>query len=273
MASVLSRRDFVGLIPVAGLGATMLLGTSSSTASASDSSPPDGGPYPGFPRQDQKLVQQVVGASHRDEARVRELIELKPQLVNAWWDWGFGDWESPLGAAAHTGRRAIAEFLLSKGARIDIFAAAMLGMTDVVKAFVAATPGIQRTYGPHGITLLAHAEAGGEEARQVVDYLESLGDAGTPLPSSPLAEDQAEAYVGQYRFGPHASDVFEIKFEKSMLNISRAGDSPRRLLFTRNHEFFPSGAPNVKIRFQTTDGKATSVMVIEREPVITAQRV
>ena len=40
-----------------------------------------------------------------DEARVKELVTTHPHLANAWWDWGFGDWESPLGAAAHTGRR------------------------------------------------------------------------------------------------------------------------------------------------------------------------
>jgi hypothetical protein len=37
-------------------------------------------------------------------------------------------------------------------------------MTDVVKALVAARPGVQRTLGPHGITLLAHAEVGGNAA-------------------------------------------------------------------------------------------------------------
>src|SRR5262245_48530133 len=100
-----------------------------------------------------------------------------PALVNAWWDWGFGDWESPLGAASHVGQRDIAEFLLERGARIDIFAAAMLGFTAVVRAFVVAQPGIQRTLGPHGITLLAHAKAGGKKAADTLAYLTELGDA------------------------------------------------------------------------------------------------
>src|SRR5262245_4963191 len=94
--------------------------------------------WPGFPRQNQKLVSEIVGVSHFNEQRVRELVKAYPELVNACWDWGFGDWESPLGAASHTGQRAIAEFLLAQGARIDIFAAAMLGFTNVVKSFVAA---------------------------------------------------------------------------------------------------------------------------------------
>jgi hypothetical protein len=194
-------------------------------------------------------------------------------LVNAWWDWGFGDWESPLGAASHTGHRSIAEFLLSKGARIDIFAAAMLGLAEVVKAFVTASPGVQRTRGPHGITLLAHARAGGEKAQGTVTYLESLGDADIPLPSSPLADERAATYAGTYRFGPNPGDVFEIKFEKSQLTILRPGGTPRRLFLTKDHEFFPSGAPDVTIRFQVTNGQSTGITVVERDPVLSAQRV
>jgi hypothetical protein len=38
------------------------------------------------------------------------------------------------------GRRDIAEFLLAKGARIDLFAAAMLGKLHVIKAAIAVFP-------------------------------------------------------------------------------------------------------------------------------------
>src|SRR5688572_29778687 len=73
-------------------------------------------PWPAsFPQQDPKRVSEVVGASHRDLDRVRALVEETPALANAAWDWGFGDWETALGAAAHTGRREIAEYLLSRG--------------------------------------------------------------------------------------------------------------------------------------------------------------
>ena len=57
------------------------------------------------PRQDPAVVREVVGVSHRDLARVRELVERQPALANATIDWGFGDWESALGAASHVGRR------------------------------------------------------------------------------------------------------------------------------------------------------------------------
>lgn len=73
------------------------------------------------------------------------------------------------------GRRDIAEYLLERGARLDIFAAAMLGKLDIVRAAIEGFPGTLSVAGPHGIPLLAHAKAGGPEAAAVVDYLEELG--------------------------------------------------------------------------------------------------
>jgi hypothetical protein len=69
------------------------------------------------------------------------------------------------------GRRDIAEFLLSRGARIELCAAAMLGQLELVRAVLAANPGQRDVRGPHGIPLLAHAEAGGEAAKAVLDFL------------------------------------------------------------------------------------------------------
>ncbi|HEU0293950.1 MAG TPA: hypothetical protein VFR47_14515 [Anaerolineales bacterium] len=123
---------------------------------------------------DAKLVQEFVGNAHGDLDRVKELLAQEPGLINATWDWGGGDFETALGAASHMGRRDIAEFLLEHGARLDIFAAAMLGKLDIVKAALAVFPEAIKTPGPHGIPLIAHAQAGGEEAKSVLEYLKSL---------------------------------------------------------------------------------------------------
>lgn len=120
------------------------------------------------------LVEEFVGKAHGDLARVKELLAQQPALINACWDWGGGDFESALGAAAHTGRKEIANFLLDNGARLDLFAAAMLGKLELVRAALAAHPGAVRTPGPHGIPLLAHAKMGGDDARGVVELLERL---------------------------------------------------------------------------------------------------
>ena len=121
-----------------------------------------------------KLVQDFVGNAHGDLNRVKELLAQEPGLINATWDWGGGDFESALGAAAHMGRKDIAEFLLENGARLDIFAAAMLGNLEIVKAALTEYPTAIDTPGPHGIPLVAHAKAGGDDAKAVLEYLESL---------------------------------------------------------------------------------------------------
>ncbi|MEX0674166.1 MAG: hypothetical protein WD981_02040 [Gaiellaceae bacterium] len=119
-------------------------------------------------------VHEFVAAAHGNLDAVRTAVGEDPGLVNSAWDWGDGDWETGLGAAAHMGEREIALFLLDNGARIDIFAAAMLGYVDVVRAFLAQRPELRDAKGPHGIPLLVHAQKGGEAAREVVELLEGV---------------------------------------------------------------------------------------------------
>ena len=125
---------------------------------------------------DTRLVQEIVLKAHFDLDRVEELLKQEPRLANASWDWGGGDWETPLGSAAHIGQTGIAKVLLSAGARLDIFAAAMLGELAIVKSMLAAFPDMQGARGPHGISLLAHAEAGGAQATDVVTFLRETAD-------------------------------------------------------------------------------------------------
>ena len=126
------------------------------------------------PRLDPDVVRDFVNNAHSNIDRVRELLVQEKTIVNAAWDWGRGDWETGLGAAAHMGRRDIALLLLDHGARMDIFAAAMLGHLEIVRAMIAACPQAATSPGPHGIPLLRHAEAGGAEAASVAAYLRSL---------------------------------------------------------------------------------------------------
>jgi hypothetical protein len=118
-----------------------------------------------------QLVQEFVAKAHGDLEAVREALNAAPALVNAAWDWGGGDWETGLGAAAHMGRRDIALFLLERGARLDLFAAAMLGEVEIVRTMITAWPELRGARGPHGIPVLEHARAGGEQAQGVVELL------------------------------------------------------------------------------------------------------
>ena len=125
------------------------------------------------PRLPDDTVRDFVANAHGDLDYIGAALSREPTLVNAAWDWGGGDWETALGAAGHMGRRDIAELLLAHGARLDIFVAAMLGDTDVVRTMLAAHPEGLDARGPHGITLRAHAEAGGEPARAVLELLDA----------------------------------------------------------------------------------------------------
>jgi hypothetical protein len=127
------------------------------------------------PSLEPALVNEFVLKAHGDLGVVKQLLESEPALLNAAWDWGGGDWETGLGAASHVGRRDIAEFLLQRGARMDIFAAAMLGETEIVRAMLDAHPSLRDAPGPHGIPLVAHAEAGGAAARDVLELLQAVG--------------------------------------------------------------------------------------------------
>jgi hypothetical protein len=119
-------------------------------------------------------VREFVLAAHRSLEEVKSLLPHEPRLVNATWDWGGGDFETALGGAAHTGQREIALYLLEHGARLDLFAAAMLGKLEIVKSAVTDNPQIIHVPGPHGIPLLVHARMGGETAEPVLAYLESI---------------------------------------------------------------------------------------------------
>jgi hypothetical protein len=137
-------------------------------------------PAPGFnpswkkPQINKLLVQDWVIFAHMDLPMVKKLLEREPGLLNAFMDWGGGDWESALGAASHMGRHDIAEFLLEKGARIDIFCAAMMGLTDAVKAFLTLQPGLIDARGPHGFSLHFHAQVGADRSAKTLDYLQSV---------------------------------------------------------------------------------------------------
>ena len=125
------------------------------------------------PALEASLVKEFVIAAHAKLERTEQMLAENPKVINCTWDWGGGDFETGLGGASHMGAKEIAQMLLTKGARMDLFAAAMLGKVEIIRAAVQAFPGIQQVAGPHGITLLAHARKGGSE--ETIRYLESLG--------------------------------------------------------------------------------------------------
>lgn len=234
--------------------------SASEPAAGSEMEPPRSDLPPSFPHQDPELVRETVGASHGRFERVRELVEARPALAKATWDWGFGDWESALGAASHTGQREIALFLLAQGARPTLFCAAMLGWLPVVRAMIEAQPELARVPGPHSIPLVRHAEVGGESARGVLAYLEGLEvDAGPP--AEPLPEGALEALVGTYAAAERGLTV-EVGEMRGGLSLGVGPGFPRGLAHRGDLLFQVAGAEAVTVRFEMTDGGGDEVRLI-----------
>lgn len=137
-------------------------------------------PEPGFkpswanPQLNRTLIADFVIYAHSDLEMTKKLLEKEPMLINASMDWGIGDWESGIGGASHMGRRDIVEFLLEKGARVDIFTMTMLGQLEAVKQLLTLQPKLIDARGPHGFSLHFHAQLAGKDADKMVAYLQSV---------------------------------------------------------------------------------------------------
>src|SRR6187402_1568414 len=230
-----------------------------------------------YPSINDSMASGIVGASHGNFDKVKEVVNSRPELAGASWDWGFGDWATALGAASHVGRRDIAEFLMSHGARPDIFTFTMMGMLKSVQEIVESVPGIQSHNGPHGITLLQHAKnrlenkdisaADAANVNKVISYLASLGNADIKPKSLDVTEEEKKKYAGEYRFGNGEGELFIVDTHRlGFLQIGRKASFPRKLNKIDENTFSPAGAPSVKIIFKLTNDKAVSLSVHEPEP-------
>lgn len=172
--------EFTRRSMVAGLALTPLVSLAQDTQKPTEKAFTRDYPEPGFKPSwknqvlNRTMIQDFVIYAHSDLEMTKKLLDKEPNLINAFMDWGNGDWESALGGASHMGRRDIVEFLLEKGARIDIFTAAMMGQLDAVKAFLTLQPKLIDAKGPHGFSLHFHGQLAGKDAKKMVDYLQSV---------------------------------------------------------------------------------------------------
>lgn len=122
---------------------------------------------------DLKLVKDFVVAGHKNLPLVKEMLHEHPNLIYARYDWGSSDFEEAIEGAGHLGNKEIANYLISQGARVNLFVLTMLGKADLVKPTLEAYPELVFAKGPHGFTLLHHAKIG--EAWDLMDYLKDKG--------------------------------------------------------------------------------------------------
>ncbi len=100
---------------------------------------------------------ELVLAAHGNLAKVQELVQTRPELIN---QPGVGEdfgGETPLAAASHTHNRAIAETLLAHDAAHDIYSAVFMDDRERVEAFLRENPQLATTPGVHDIPILSFA--------------------------------------------------------------------------------------------------------------------
>ena len=123
----------------------------------------------------QEKVKDFVIAGHGNFDKVKSMLAELPTLLYATWDWGNGDFETALEGAGHVGNKEIANYLIGLGARTNLFVLTMLGKTNIVKNFLETFPQYLKARGPHGLTLFHHAQVGGNDSKELLDYFQSKG--------------------------------------------------------------------------------------------------
>ena len=174
--------------------------------------------------------------------------------------------------ATVSGHEDVALLLLENGAPATLYSATMLGQLDVVKAFLAAMPGGQRIRGPHSLSLMVHAKAGGPLAASVVRYLESLGDADLPMRDEPIAAEDRAQVEGRYRFGDRPRDSFVIDTQQGALGIMRPWATRRNLLHLGSLQFHPAGASAVRIRFEREGTMVVALTLSDPDLIVRARK-
>jgi hypothetical protein len=123
----------------------------------------------------QDKVKQFVIAGHGNFDEVKKMLSEFPTLLYATWDWGSGDFETALEGAGHVGNKEIANYLITLGARTNLFVLTMLGKTAIVKNFLDTYPQYLNARGPHGLTFLHHAQKGGDDSKELLEYFQAKG--------------------------------------------------------------------------------------------------
>ncbi len=107
------------------------------------------------------LVKEFVIAGHGNLPKVKSMLTEHPALLNASYPWTDKDCETAIQAASQVGSVAVAEYLLSQGAPLAIYTAAMMGRKSDVERLLRENPNNINMAGAHGIPLLAHAALSG----------------------------------------------------------------------------------------------------------------
>lgn len=123
-----------------------------------------------------RYVQEYVGVSHGNRARMLELLAARPNLLLANAPWN----ELAVEAGAHVGNREIVQIQLDRGAPCSICTAAMMGKTAFVQRLLKEDPRRIWECGAHNMPLLWFP-ALGDGSAEYLEITRILLAAGTDL--------------------------------------------------------------------------------------------
>jgi len=104
-----------------------------------------------------------------DSSKVQSMLEGDPSLGEAKNEQG----QSPVVAAVYSGRSAVRDLLIARGAHLEFHEAVAAGQLELVEHFIEKDADLSRSYSPDGFPVLALAAAFGHF--DVVKYLFEKG--------------------------------------------------------------------------------------------------
>lgn len=159
----MDRKSFIksGIIGIAGLPAMSSFGSPTFQETVS--------------QIEAEKIKEFVIAGHGNLDKVKAMLQEEPNLLYSRYDWGGGDFEEAIEGAGHVGNKEIATYLIEQGARVNIFVLTLLGKKEIVIPTLDAYPELVYSKGPHGFSLLHHAQQGGSESTEILNYLTEKG--------------------------------------------------------------------------------------------------
>jgi hypothetical protein len=110
-------------------------------------------------------------------------------------------------------------------------------------------------------------------AEQLISYLESLGDADSPVYTT-LEEKDKVKYLGDYKYGEGDIDGLSVKLNmRKLLSLGKLGKNGGALYKIGENKFIYNGTTSVAISFQFENDKVISLTVTEPGLTITAKKI
>jgi ankyrin repeat protein len=183
-----------------------------------------------LPELTQEYIRSFVLPGHGDLAQVKTMLAQDPRLLDAMHE---ESGETALGAASHVGNRPIAEYLLSQGARLTVYAAAMLGRQEDVAAFLAEDPALINSGGAHDIPLLFHAALSGDIS--LLEFLVEKGNTQAAYEALHLAAARGDMTLAEW-FLARGADVTTRNFQnRTALQVAEASGQEEAAALLRQY--------------------------------------